>query len=60
MRLAQNTGRKVVKIAIWAPSPNFVYTFATKARIIDQKILVKQQYLFHMSPQYGEFRPTSG
>jgi len=24
------------------------------------KKLVKQQYLFYMSPQYGELRPTSG
>jgi len=24
------------------------------------KKLVKQQYLLHMSPQYGELRPTSG
>jgi len=22
--------------------------------------LVKQQYVLHMSPQYGELRPTSG
>jgi len=25
-----------------------------------EKKLVKQQYLLHMSPQYGELRPTSG
>jgi len=25
-----------------------------------EKKLVKQQYLFHMSPQYGELRPTNG
>jgi len=25
-----------------------------------EKKLVKQQYLIHMSPQYGELRPTSG
>ena len=24
------------------------------------KKLVKQQYLLHMSPQYGEVRPTNG
>jgi len=24
------------------------------------KKLVKQQYLLHMSPQYGELRPSSG
>jgi len=32
------------------------YIFATKARI--GKKLVKQQYLFHISPQYGELQPT--
>jgi len=34
--------------------------FATKACIDNRKKLVKQQYLLHMSPQYGELRPTSG
>ena len=36
------------------------YVFATKARIDNQKKLVKQQCLPHMSSQYGELRPTSG
>jgi len=37
------------------------YIFATKARIDNRgKKLVKQQYLLHMSSQYGELRPTSG
>ena len=37
------------------------YIFATKARIDNlKKKLVKQQYVLHMSPQYGELRPTSG
>jgi len=36
------------------------YIFATKARIDNRKKLVKQQYVLHMSPQYGELRPTSG
>ena len=35
------------------------YIFATKARIENWKKLVKQQYLLHMFPQYGELRPTS-
>ena len=35
------------------------YIFTTKARINNQKKLVKQQYLLHMSPQYGELWPTS-
>jgi len=36
------------------------HIFATKARIDNQKKPVKQQYLLHMSPQYGKLRPTSG
>jgi len=30
------------------------YIFPTKALIDNGKKLVKQQYLLHMSPQYGE------
>jgi len=29
------------------------YVFATKARIDNRKKIVKQQYVLHMSPQYG-------
>ena len=36
------------------------YIFATKAHIDNRKKLVKQQYLLHMSLQYGELRRTSG
>jgi len=36
------------------------YIFSTKAHIDHQKKVIKQQYRFHMPPQYGEFRPTSG
>ena len=37
------------------------YIFATKACIDNRKKkLVKQQYLLHMSPEYGELRHTSG
>jgi len=36
------------------------YIFAINARIDNRKKLVKQQYLPRTSPQYGEFRPTSG
>jgi len=35
------------------------YIFTTKARIDNRKNFVKQQYLLHMSSQYGELRPTS-
>jgi len=34
--------------------------FATKARIDNREKLVKQQYLLHLSSQYGKLRPTSG
>jgi len=34
------------------------YIFATYRQ--SEKKLVKQQYLLHISPQYGELRPTSG
>jgi len=36
------------------------YIFATKACIDNQKKLVKQQYVLHMSSQYRELRPTNG
>jgi len=35
------------------------YIFATKARIDNRKKIVKQQYLPHMSSQYGEFGPLA-
>jgi len=49
------------KIAICAPSHNLLgCIFATKAYIDSQKKIVKQQYIPHMSSQYGELRPTNG
>ena len=36
------------------------YIFATKARIDNRKKVVKQQYLLHVSSQYGELWPTKG
>jgi len=36
------------------------YIFATKAQVDNRKKTIKQQYLLHMIPQYGELRPTSG
>jgi len=36
------------------------YIFATKANIDNQKKVVKDQYLIHMSRQYGALRPTNG
>jgi len=44
------------KIAIWAPSHNFVGLYLRKKGTYRQseKKFVKQQYLLHMSSQYGE------
>jgi len=36
------------------------YVFATKTCIDNRKKHVKQQYLLHMSSQYGELQPTNG
>ena len=36
------------------------HTFVTKAHIDNWKKTAKQQYLLHMSSQYGELQPTSG
>jgi len=57
--LAENTGCKK------SPSQHHHttlsgYIFATKAHIDNRKKLVKQQYLLHMSSQYGELQPTNG
>ena len=62
-RLAVNTGRK--KVA----KNRHLGTIAQLCRAISSQLrhvstigkkLVKQQYAVHMSPQYGELRPTSG
>ena len=46
---------------IWAPSHNFVGLYLLNSGTYRQseKKLVKQQYLLHMSLQYGKLRPTS-
>jgi len=65
-QLAENTGRKISpKIAKNSPSGHHRanlsgYIFATKAHIDNREKIVKQQYLHHMSLQYGELRPTCG
>jgi len=61
-RLAHNTGRKnLQKFVIWAPSHNLSgCIFAIKACIGNRKKVIKQQYVLHMSSQYGELRPISG
>jgi len=61
-RLAANAGpKKVAKIAIWAPSHNFVGLYLRNYGTYWQwEKIVKQQYLPYTSSQYGELRPTSG
>jgi len=63
-RLAENklTGcKKSPKIAICAPSHNFVGLYLRNWGLCRQsEKIVKQQYLLHMSSQYGELRPVSG
>ena len=62
-RLAENTGRK--KLA----KNRHMGTIAQLCRAISSQLrhistigkkLVKLQYILHISPQYGELRPTSG
>jgi len=56
-RLAGDTGRKNRQKIICAPWHRTTFSghiIATKERIDNRKNVVKQQYLFHMPPQYGE------
>jgi len=50
------------KFTIYAPLHNFVGLCLRNKGMYRQseKKLVKQQYLPHMSLQYGELQPTSG
>jgi len=49
------------KIRHGAPSHNLSCIFATKACVNNRKKTpIKQQYLLHMFPQYGELRSTNG
>ena len=57
--LAENTGRRKSPSG-HHPTTLSDYIFATNACIDNRKKIVKEQYLLHMSPQYGELRPTSG
>jgi len=63
MRLAGNTGpKKIAQNSLSEHHRTTVsgYIVATKACVDSRKKLVKQQYLLHMHPQYGELRPTGG
>jgi len=55
-------GKKSQKITIWASSHNFVGLYLRNEGMYRQseKKLVKQRYVLHMSPQYGELWPTNG
>jgi len=55
-RLAGNTGRKKLPSGHNRTTLSG-YIFAYKARIDNWKKLVKQQYLLHISSQYGELNP---
>ena len=62
-RLAGNTGRKNdAKNCHLRTITQLCQTISSQLRHVSTigKILVKQQYLPHMSLQYGELRPTSG
>ena len=64
-RLAANTGRKKSRQKSTSGhhrTTSSGYIFATKAHIDNRKKIIrpKQQYLLHMSLQYGELRPTIG
>jgi len=60
----KNTGRKndakIRHMGTIAQLCRAVFSQLRYVRIDNWKKLVKQQYLIHMSPQYGELRPTSG
>jgi len=60
--LEMQYAKKSPKIAIWAPSYNFVGLYLRNYGTYRQseKKLVKQQYVLQMSPQCDELRPTSG
>jgi len=61
---AENTGRKKLpKICHLRTIAQLCWAISSQLRhvsTIGKKILVKQQYLPHVSPQYGELRPTNG
>jgi len=62
-RLAANTGRKNdAKNRHLGTIPQLCRAISSQLRRVSTigKKLVKQQYLLHMSPQYGELRLTSG
>jgi len=61
-RLAGNTGRKndAKNRRLRAIAQLCGMYFRNQGMNRQSERLVKQQHLLHMSPQYGELRPTSG
>ena len=62
-RLAENTGRKkVAKNRHLGTIAQLCRAMSSQLRQVSTigKKLVKEQYVLHMSPQYGELRPTNG
>jgi len=62
-RLAEITGRKkVAKNCHMGTIAQLCQAISSQLRHVSTigKKLVKQKYVLHMSPQYGELRPTSG
>jgi len=63
MRLAENTGcKKSPKICHLRTITQLCWAISSQLRHVSTvgEKLVKQQYVLHMSSQYGELRPTSG
>ena len=63
MRLAENAGRKKLqKICHLLTIAQLCRAVSSQLRHVSiiEKKLVKQQYLPHMSLQYGELRPSGG
>jgi len=62
-RLAVNTGRKkVAKHRHLGTIPQLCRAIYSQLRHVStiEKKLIKQQFVLHMSSQYGELQPTSG
>jgi len=62
-QLAENTGcKKLAKNRHLGTIAQLCRAISSQLRHVSTigKKLVKQQYVLHMSPQYGELRPTSG
>jgi len=56
-QIAENTGRKNLA-SVYRRTTLSGCIFATKTCIISWKKIIKQQYLLHMSSQYGVLWPT--